>query len=366
MKELVLNEAPVRTARNFRINNIKLENVNISEISREFNNVIIKNDSSKISISNDVSDFKLKYGLSKDLENQVNLNANQKYKILIDSKSTKNIEIDFNFDNENIELIDNIEIEALSGAKANIIIKYDNSLNLNCLKTNNSKMDEKYYHNGVIRLLANKDSNINIVIVNFINTKSDNFISIENNLGENVKLKYTIIDFGGKNSITNYYSNLQGKSSNNILNTIYLGQENQLFDLNYIAELRGEKANIDIDVQGALKDEAKKNFKGTIDFKKGCKKAKGNENEFCMLLSNKAKSIALPMLLCSEEDVEGNHSTSSGKAGEKELFYIMSRGFEYKEAMKLLVKANFNKIIENIKDEDLKLKVLQEIDRKLD
>ena len=85
-----------------------------------------------------------------------------------------------------------------------------------------------------------------------------------------------------------------------------------------------------------------------------------------MLLSNKAKSIALPMLLCSEEDVEGNHSTSSGKAGEKELFYIMSRGFEYKEAMKLLVKANFNKIIENIKDEDLKLKVLQEIDRKLD
>ena len=122
MKELVLNETPVRTARNFRINNIKLENVNISEISREFNNVIIKNDSSKISISNDVSDFKLKYGLSKDLEKQVNLNANQKYKILIDSMSTKNIEIDFNFDNENIELIDNIEIEALSGAKANIIV----------------------------------------------------------------------------------------------------------------------------------------------------------------------------------------------------------------------------------------------------
>ena len=44
----------------------------------------------------------------------------------------------------------------------------------------------------------------------------------------------------------------------------------------------------------------------------------------------------------------------------------MSRGFELKEAMKLLVKANFNKILENIKDEDLKLKILQEIDRKLD
>lgn len=366
MKELVLNETPVRTSRNFRINNIKLENINISDVPKEFNNVIIKNDSSKIGILNKVSDFKLKYGLNEILENQVILKANQKYKILINSKTPKNLEIDFNFDNKNTELIDNIEIEAVEGAKANIIIKYDNSQNLNCLKPSESNQDENFYHNGIIRVLAKKDSNINIAVVNFINTKSDNFLSIENDLEENVKLKYTIIDFGGKNSITNYFSNLQGKLSNNILNTIYLGQENQVFDLNYIAELRGEKTNIDIEVQGALKDEAKKNFKGTIDFKRGCKKAKGNENEFCMLLSDKAKSIALPMLLCSEEDVEGNHSTSSGKAGEKELFYIMSRGFEYKEAMKLLVKANFNKIIENIKDEDLKLRILQEIDKKLD
>ena len=52
------------------------------------------------------------------------------------------------------------------------------------------------------------------------------------------------------------------------------------------------------------------------------------------------------MLLCSEEDVEGNHSSSAGKVGEKELFYIMSRGFNEKEAMKLLVRAKFNKIIQ--------------------
>lgn len=46
---------------------------------------------------------------------------------------------------------------------------------------------------------------------------------------------------GGKNSISNYYSNLIGNKSNNILNTIYLGKENQVLDLNYIAELRGKK-----------------------------------------------------------------------------------------------------------------------------
>ena len=50
-----------------------------------------------------------------------------------------------------------------------------------------------------------------------------------------------------------------------------------------------------------------------IAIKKGCKKATGNENENCMLLSNTARSLALPMLLCSEEEVEGNHSCSARK-----------------------------------------------------
>ena len=172
--------------------------------------------------------------------------------------------------------------------------------------------------------------------------------------------------FGGLNSITNYYSNLIGENSDNKLNTIYLGKENQLLDLNYIAELKGAKSNIDIEVQGALRDNAKKHFKGTIDFKKGCKKATGNENEACMLLSDTAKSLALPMLLCSEEDVEGNHSSSSGKIGEKELFYIMSRGFELKEAIKLMVRAKFNKILENIQSEELKEFLLEQIDARLE
>ena len=72
------------------------------------------------------------------------------------------------------------------------------------------------------------------------------------------------------------------------------------------------------------------------------------------------------MLLCSEEEVEGNHSSSAGKIGEKELFYIMSRGFELKEAMKLMVRARFNKILEKIEKEELRKEILQEIDKRLD
>ena len=358
MDNLKLNETPVRTAKNFRINNIKLENVEVPEVIPLFENVTIIGDTSKMDIEQnaDNTNIDLVYGLSEEFTNQVQYGANQKIKLNINSDQNERaeVEIDFNFDNENSVLIDNIEIIANENTKSTIIIKYT------------SNQENESYHNGIIKAKAEKNSELNIVVVNLMNTKSNNFLAIENDFEENAKIKYTIVDFGGKHSITNYYSNLQGDNCDNQLNTIYLGKENQVFDLNYIGELRGKKSNIDIEVQGALKDTSKKHFKGTIDFKKGCKKATGNENEACMLLSDTAKSIALPMLLCSEEEVEGNHSSSAGKIGEKELFYIMSRGFELKEAMKLMVRARFNQILEKIENDELREEILQEIDKRLD
>lgn len=353
MNKVKLNETPVRTAKNFNINNIKLENIEIPEIIPAFENVTIIGDTSKINIEQNTSNIELVYGLNEFFTNQVKTQSNQKLKLTIDDKENSETQIDFNLDDENSVLVDDIEIIANEDTKSTIIIKYT------------SNEDIEGFHNGIIRVNAKQNSNVNIVVVNLMNTKSNNFIAIENTFEANSKVNYTIVDFGGKNSITNYYSNLVGDNSDNRLNTIYLGKENQLFDLNYIGELRGKKSNIDIEIQGALKDIAKKHFKGTIDFKKGCKKATGNENEACMLLSDTAKSLALPMLLCSEE-VEGNHSSSAGKIGEKELFYIMSRGFKLKEAMKLMVRARFNKILENVENEDLKEEILQEIDKRLD
>ena len=348
MEKLKVNDTPVRTARNFKINNIEVE-LEIPEKIAEFKNVEIINE--KSTIDSEVSNLPLTYGNGKILEELNYETANSKIRIQT-SNQKEDIRIRYNFDDNNVNLINQIEIVATGDT--NVIIEYKSQTTQKCL------------HNGIIRTIAKENAKLNVTIVNLLNEESDNFEAIENRLEKNSKVNYTIIDIGGKTSVSNYYSNVIGENADNDLKSIYLGIGEQRKDINYIAELRGTKTNIDIDVQGALKDEAKKNFKGTIDFKKGSKKAKGNENEYCMLLSDKAKSIALPMLLCTEEDVEGNHSTASGKVDEKQLFYIMTRGISYKEAVKLIVKSKFNKIIERILDEELKNEILSEIDKRLD
>ncbi len=348
---MILNETPVRTSRNFNINNIELKDIKIPNEISNFDNVQIINNSAKIIIEEkNYESNKLKYGLGEFFENQVKENANQNIKVIIDSKVNKEAEIDFNLDEKNMNLVEDIEITANDGCKGTIIIKYNSTKMVDC------------FHNGIIKVNVKKDANINVIIANLMDENTNNFLAIESILEEGSKAKFTLVDFGGKNSITNYYSDLLGDNSENTIDTIYLGKEEKLLDINYIGELRGKKSNINIEVQGALKDSARKHFKGTIDFKRGAKKATGNENEACTLLSDTAKSLALPMLLCSEEDVEGNHSCSSGKVGEKELFYIMSRGFDLKSAIKLIVRAKFNKILENIQNEKLKNEIIYKID----
>lgn len=345
MNELKLNETPIRTSKNFLINNIKLTDVEIPETVEKFKNIEIIGGKN---ITESIEETKLTYGLGEILQNNIIKNSNSKLNI---DAENEEIKIIYNFDDENINLINNIVVNATKKCKLYIVYK--------------SNTNKECFHNGVIKINALENSKIDVVVVNTMNKNSNNFEAYENIIGANASVNYTIIDIGGKNSITNYYSNILGEKAKNDLKTIYLGAENNIKDLNYIGELRGKQSFIDIDVQGALSGNAKKNFKGTIDFKKGCKKAKGNENEFCMLLSEKARSIALPMLLCTESDVEGNHSTASGKVDNQELFYIMSRGLSYNEAVKLIVKARFNKILSRIEDEDLRNEIIEKIEEQL-
>ena len=346
MEKVILNETPRRTSKSFGINNFKVEDFSLPEI-KKFKNVKIE---SEIIIQNNAHEFKPKFSIGKELVNQLK-NANQKLYINIEESQKKPILIEFSLDETQNVLVDNIVIRAEKQVNATVILKY---------KTKNEHI--KAFHNGVCEVKAKENSNIKVIILNLLNNESENYYSMNSKIEENANLEYIIADFGGKRTVTNYYSNLLGNTAKNSVNTMYIGTKNQELDQNYIAEVYGKKANIDIEVYGALKDYAKKNFKGTIDFKTGCKKAIGNENEYCMLLSKTAKSKALPMLLCSEDDVQGNHSNSAGKIDEDKLYYIMARGISKKEAQKLIVKAQFSGVLEKVQDEKLKQELINKID----
>ena len=91
MEKLKLNETPVRTSRNFLINNIKLENVVIPEKLEMFQNVMVTGTES---FNKDINKQHLNYGLSEELEENVFYKANSQ--IAIKVKENDNIKVTYN------------------------------------------------------------------------------------------------------------------------------------------------------------------------------------------------------------------------------------------------------------------------------
>ena len=77
-----------------------------------------------------------------------------------------------------------------------------------------------------------------------------------------------------------------------------------------------------------------------MDFLRGAVASEGAEEDTCLLLDPTVKSISLPLLLCKEDNVVGNHAASAGQIDQNKLFYLMSRGFSEVEAKHIIVEYN--------------------------
>lgn len=97
-------------------------------------------------------------------------------------------------------------------------------------------------------------------------------------------------------------------------------------DFNYEFAHRGRASKSDLEFNGVLAGESTKTLRATIDFVRGCKKARGHEQESVLIAGEKAHNRSCPVILCGEDDVAGDHGSTIGHIGPEQMFYLASRG----------------------------------------
>ncbi|MBO6158098.1 MAG: SufD family Fe-S cluster assembly protein [Firmicutes bacterium] len=132
-----------------------------------------------------------------------------------------------------------------------------------------------------------------------------------------------------------------------------LKAENRM-DMNCEAVHLGKRTTSNIKALGVLDGQAFKLLRGTIDLRTGCKGAKGDEYEDVLLLSDDVHNQSIPMILCSEEDVEGNHGATIGQLPEELIYYMTSRGIEKDDLYTLMARSRLDSIIQTLPDEALR------------
>ena len=135
---------------------------------------------------------------------------------------------------------------------------------------------------------------------------------------------------------------LKGDDARVDLQSHYLGQGTQVLDINHVARMVGKNDRADVRESGILNDAAHKTLRATIDLVHGGSGSKGNEIESVLVNGDDVVNKTMPVILCDEDDVQGNHGATIGSVDPQQMDYLMGRGLSREQAQDLFVRALFD------------------------
>ncbi|MBR4208813.1 MAG: SufD family Fe-S cluster assembly protein [Lachnospiraceae bacterium] len=213
--------------------------------------------------------------------------------------------------------------------------------------------DRKAGGNACVQTRYHVGKNAKITLIQ-IQTLGDEF-TFYNDIGgeadENGSFCLIQMILGGKHTYLGSFSELSGRKSSLKADIAYRLAGTDTLDMNYVADHIGQKTRCGILASGVLRGSSQKLFRGTIDFHRGCAGAKGDESEDVLLMDDDVQNQTIPIILCDEEDVEGNHGATIGQLDENLMFYLQSRGIEEEAVREMMARARLDAVCAKIEDE---------------
>lgn len=204
---------------------------------------------------------------------------------------------------------------------------------------------ELHRSNSAVKLSFDIGKNASVKLVQLLNPTEKLRHETFANCSKGGKFQIMTIMTGDGDIYSDNRTELEGDSSSINAEVAYLGKNSQTIDYNIAVNHWGKDTHSEINAAGALMDSAKKVFRGTIDFKTGSSDSKGSENETVIMLGDDVVNKTVPLILCSEENVEGSHGATIGELDDDTLFYFESRGIGREEAERIMAYAALKRLI---------------------
>jgi Fe-S cluster assembly protein SufD len=98
----------------------------------------------------------------------------------------------------------------------------------------------------------------------------------------------------------------------------------------------------------------------------GAEKTDGYQANRNLVLSPKARADSIPGLEILADDVRCTHGATVGKIDVEQIFYLLSRGIPYSDAVHLIVEGFFDPIMQRIPFEGVRARFQQAIVEKME
>ena len=262
------------------------------------------------------SNYKFKKSLviynffTKDINNKI---LNSKNRILINENSELHV-IEYTINESQFNFISNVH--------ENIILKKNSKLKNLYLQNNKSN---GFFHKFVRNKLFENSDYSNLI---FSSGLKFNKLDIECDLVEN-------------------------ECNCNIMSALFLNKDEHQEIKTRINHLAPNCKSYQ-KVKKVLNSESKGIYQGKIYVKDIAQKTNAYQLSKALLINDNAEFNSKPELEIYADDVKCTHGSTSGNIDEDSLYYLMSRGLNREDSIKLLIKGFLNDIVESIKSHSIK------------
>ncbi|WP_404445089.1 Fe-S cluster assembly protein SufD [Sutcliffiella horikoshii] len=219
--------------------------------------------------------------------------------------------------------------------------------------------------NIVTEVIANGNSKVQYGAVDNLGKGVTTYVNRRGVVGRDATLEWALGLMNDGDTISENVTNLMGDGSVGDTKTVVVGRGEQKQNFTTKVVHFGKNSDGQILKHGVMKDSASSVFNGIGKIEHGASKSNAEQESRVLMLSEKARGDANPILLIDEDDVTAGHAASAGRIDPLQLYYLMSRGISKKEAERLVIHGFLAPVVNQLPIESVKNQLIDVIERKV-
>lgn len=245
-----------------------------------------------------------------------------------------------------------------------LVVAEDNS-SVTYVENYVSTVEAKGVFNIVAEVIANANAKVQYGAVDTLAKGITTYVNRRGVAGRDARIEWALGLMNDGNTISENVTNLIGDGSFGDSKTVVVGRGEQTQNFTTSIIHYGKNSEGYILKHGVMKDAATSIFNGIGKIEHGASKSNAEQESRVLMLSEKARGDANPILLIDEDDVTAGHAASVGRVDPLQLYYLMSRGISQKEAERLVIHGFLAPVVNALHLEGVKKQLTAVIERKV-
>ncbi|ETI70551.1 Fe-S cluster assembly protein SufD [Neobacillus vireti] len=219
--------------------------------------------------------------------------------------------------------------------------------------------------NLLVEVIANANARVKFGAVDNLAKGITTYVNRRGVAGRDARIEWALGLMNEGNTISENTTNLIGDGSYGDTKTVVVGRGEQTQNFTTKIVHFGKNSEGYILKHGVMKDSASSIFNGIGKIEHGASKSNAEQESRVLMLSEKARGDANPILLIDEDDVTAGHAASVGRVDNLQLYYLMSRGITKTEAERLIIHGFLAPVVNQLEIEGVKKQLTEVIERKV-